>query len=569
MAGTDTRKKKLPKTTAKPATKTTGKTSPKTSAKPTKQSKSSTSKTTNKANITYDKKSNVISINPQETYQNLFNALDIESQGFITKKQIFAILLENGIQKYDPRIKDLTDHLRGFDDNQDIDEPTFQKIAAKNISILERVVKGNLVIPDFKTFTTVLEDIFNEVEQYIDGDVARYIPQLARVNPNLYAMTVCTVDGQMFMSGDHEVPYCIQSTSKPATSCMALELHGVEKVHTHVGREPSGRSFNEITLNRASLPHNPMINAGSIMCSSLIKPDAPLADRFDYVTETWRNLTGGARVGFNNSVYHSEKETADRNFALAHFMREVGAFPDDTSITDTLDLYFQMCSIEVTSSQQAIAAATFANAGVCPVTNQRVFGSENVKHCLSMMYSCGMYDFSGEYAFSVGLPAKSGVSGALMIVIPNVAGITIWSPRLDEMGNSVRGVEFSKRLVQKFNFHNYDSLVNIGKKIDPRRIQNEEHGVNVINLIWAASQGDLNEIRRLVSFGIDLNEGDYDKRTAIHLAAAEGHKHVIEYLMSKNCNLSPKDRWGTTPLADAIAHGHDDLANFIRKHGGV
>jgi len=342
-----------------------------------------------------------------------------------------------------------------------------------------------------------------------------------------------------------------------------MELNGMNKVHSHVGREPSGRVFNEITLNRSNLPHNPMINAGAIMCSSLIKPEESLADRFDHVMSVWKGLSGEVRPGYNNSVYHSEKATADRNFALAHFMKEMGSFPKNTSIHDTLDFYFQCCSIEVTAKSMATISATFANSGVCPITEKKVFSPETVKNCLSLMYSCGMYDFSGEFAFTVGVPAKSGVSGALMIVIPNVMGITVWSPRIDNMGNSVRGVNFCEELIKKFNFHNYDSLVGQSKKIDPRLDQKVHHVNQNYSLIWAACQGDLDEIKRLVAHGIDINEGDYDKRTAMHLAATEGHTEVVEYLLRHGAKANIMDRFGSTPLADAKINKHKDIIKII------
>merc|ERR1712110_567443 len=257
------------------------------------------------------------------------------------------------------------------------------------------------------------------------------------------------------------------------------------------------------------------------------------------------------RPGYNNSVYHSEKATADRNFALAHFMREMGSFPKNTRIHDTLDFYFQCCSIEVTSRSMATIAATFANSGICPISEKKVFSPETVKNCLSLMYSCGMYDFSGEFAFSVGVPAKSGVSGALMIVIPNVMGISVWSPRIDEMGNSVRGIDFCKELVKKYNFHNYDSLVGQSSKIDPRLDQKIMHINQNFSLIWAACQGDIDEIKRLYAHGVNLDQGDYDKRTALHLAATEGHLEVVKYLIHKGAKTNVKDRFGSTPLADA------------------
>jgi glutaminase len=178
-----------------------------------------------------------------------------------------------------------------------------------------------------------------------------------------------------------------------------------------------------------------------------------------------------------------------------------------------------------------------------------------------------MYDYSGEFAFSIGLPAKSGVSGALMLVVPQVMGICVWSPRLDALGNSVRGIEFSRQLVSRYNFHAYDGLVDGGGsgKRDPRLRKNQAALNDMIRLCWAASQGDLDEVRALIASGVDPNIGDYDGRTALHLAASEGHREVVAYLLNQGADPSPVDRWGGTPAADAKRGGHKDIADSLER----
>jgi len=197
-----------------------------------------------------------------------------------------------------------------------------------------------------------------------------------------------------------------------------------------------------------------------------------------------------------------------------------------------------------------------------------VFTPATVQSCLSLMSSCGMYDFSGEFAFTIGLPAKSGVSGALMLVIPGLMGICIWSPRLDEHGNSVRGIEFCRKLVAEYNVHVFDSLVT-GRgrtaKRDPRRKKNHSQIEGVVALTWAASQGDLNEVRALAAAGVDPGTADYDGRTALHLAAAEGQLDVVRYLLASRTDPQPVDRWGGTPLSDAESNGHTDVADLMRQ----
>jgi glutaminase len=312
-----------------------------------------------------------------------------------------------------------------------------------------------------------------------------------------------------------------------------------------------------------------MINAGAIMSGALIKPDLTMADRFDHVVNLWTDLAGGRRPGFSNATYLSERGTADRNFALGYFLREKKAFPPGTDLVAALEFYFQCCSMEMTAESMSMVAATLANGGVCPTTGKRVLQPGTVQKCLSLMYSCGMYDYSGAWAFHVGLPAKSGVSGAIMVVVPNVLGLCVWSPRLDPQGNSVRGIEFCKELVATFAFHNYDSLSASQDKVDPRRRAGEEQRDLVGDLCWAASEGDLGALRRIAARGASLCVADYDGRTPAHLAASEGHLHVLEFLADQGVELDPRDRWGNSPLDDARRERHADVERFLSERFGV
>jgi glutaminase len=389
-------------------------------------------------------------------------------EGIVRREALLEALKERGILEDDPRMKALFKAINGG--SPEISEAQFQILSDQAPGLLEQALTDGLAIPDFSTFAKELTAIFDEVNTIRMGKLPTYIPQLERVDPEKFAMSVCTVDGQRFSTGDCDDYFCVQSCSKPMTYCLALEEQGEDVVHSYVGREPSGKTFNELTLNTKGLPHNPMINAGAIMCGALIKKGGDASDRFDYVMEKWKTAAGGQKIGFNNAVYLSERQTADRNFALGYFMREKKAFPPDVELLDVLEFYFQCCSIETTTKSMAIIASTLANGGICPLTGVQVFSPGHVKNCLSLMLSCGMYDFSGEFAFTVGIPAKSGVSGAIMLAIPNVGGIAVWSPLLDELGNSVRGVEFCKRLVSRFKFHTFDSMLGLGDdRIDPRR----------------------------------------------------------------------------------------------------
>jgi glutaminase len=309
-----------------------------------------------------------------------------------------------------------------------------------------------------------------------------------------------------------------------------------------------------------------MINAGAIMVCSLIKPDLTVDQRLKHVINVWTRLCGNDRAAFNPEVYKSEPSA--RNMALSYYMLEQGAFPEDTDLYKTIEFYNKCCSIEMNVDQLAMAAASLANSGICPVTGDVIFSPGDVRDCLSLMLSCGMYDYSGEFAFLIGLPAKSGVSGAMMVVVPGLMGIAIYSPPLDSSGNPVRGIEFCKELVNVYSFHKYDHVIDpaIGKK-DPRQTRLRSRLEGMINLCWAASQGDLNEVRNLLALGISAEAENFDGRTALHLAAAEGHYKVVEYLLKMGSNPSAKDRWGHIPLDDALRGNHTRVAGLLRKKG--
>ena len=498
----------------------------------------------------------------------LFRSLDVHNVNQVFVTDVLDALSRAGLTKDDVRLRETMKGLERYSLRDQLSCQKFCELVRPNILLVQQALQDNVVIPDFVEFCAELERISEETKETLEGKVADYIPQLSRVDPELYAVALCTIDGQRFSIGDTKEDFCVQSACKPILYCLALEEHGEDYVHRYIGREPSGQVFNELTLSKDGKPHNPMINAGAIMSGSMVGANLDPAFRFDFVLERWRALCGGEKVGFDNLVYQSERKTADRNFALGYYMREHKAFPDNADMLQALEFYFQSCSIEVNVEKMSVLAATLANGGICPTNGERILKTKTVQHCLSLMVSCGMYDFSGEFAFTIGLPAKSGVSGILVIVIPNVMGMCIWSPRLDSRGNTVRGVEFCKELVKMFNFHNYDNLTGVSDKADPRlnRIQTM---ATVGQLIWAASKGDQGAIHRLVVRGFDQGAGDYDKRTPLHLAAAEGRENVVQYFLDNGAEVNPKDRWDGTPLDDAYRHGHKKVVKLLEAHGGV
>uniref|UniRef100_A0A4W4ENW5 glutaminase n=1 Tax=Electrophorus electricus TaxID=8005 RepID=A0A4W4ENW5_ELEEL len=433
-----------------------------------------------------------------------------------------------------------------------MDQELFRKCAANNIILLTEAFQKKFIIPDFMTFIANINQLYYSAQNQQGGQVANYIPQLAKFSPDLWGVSLCTVDGQRHSVGDTRVPFCLQSCIKPLEYALAIHESGTEKVHQYVGKEPSGVKFNKLNLNEDDKPHNPMVNAGAIVISSLIKPEVKKAEKFDYVSTT-QLMAGGEYVGFSNATFQSEKETGDRNFAIGYYLKEKKCFPQGADMIAALDFYFQLCSIEVTCESASIMAATLANGGICPITDKRVLSAEAVRNTLSLMHSCGMYDFSGQFAFHVGLPAKSGVSGAVLLVVPNIMGLMCWSPPVDRVGNSVRGIHFCQELVSLFNFHNYDNLRHFAKKLDPRRQAGHERNKAVIELMFAAYSGDVSALRRFALSAVDMELRDYDSRSALHVAAAEG-----------TCLLS--FRWGNTPLDDALQFSQDSVVEVLKQY---
>ena len=282
------------------------------------------------------------------------------------------------------------------------------------------------------------------------GRVATYIPELADADPDWFGICVATPDGHVYEAGDSRVPFTIQSISKPFAYGLALEDRGRAHVRGKVGVEPSGEAFNSIRLDAASgCPLNPMVNAGAIATTALVAGDSA-GDRLHRLLGTLA-LHAGRRLEVDLDVYRSERETGHRNRAIAHLLRNFSILEDDPE--DPLDLYFRQCSISVTCLDLSLMAATLANGGVNPLTRERAIRGELVPSVLSVMTTCGMYDYAGEWLYEIGLPAKSGVAGGVLAVLPGQLGIGVFSPPLDERGNSVRGVAVCRELSRDFELH--------------------------------------------------------------------------------------------------------------------
>jgi len=296
---------------------------------------------------------------------------------------------------------------------------------------------------------TFLDDCLAKFQPVRDGKVADYIPELAKTDPEAFGIAITTIDGFVHKVGDTETEFTIQSVSKAFVFALALEVCGYEKVSQTIGVEPSGEAFNSIRLSPDNRPFNPMVNAGAIACSGLIHEQ--LGD--DSYTAIRQKISdfAGRKLDIDEDVYASECETGDRNRAIAWLLKNNSRLPD--AVDEILDLYFKQCSLLVTATDISVMGATLANNGINPVTQARVVTPETCARVLSVMASSGMYDYSGEWLYRVGLPAKSGVGGGIVAVLPTELGLGTYSPRLDKLGNSVRGLEVCEHVSSHFGLH--------------------------------------------------------------------------------------------------------------------
>jgi glutaminase len=298
-----------------------------------------------------------------------------------------------------------------------------------------------------------LKDLHARLVPLLEGTVATYIPELAKANPQDFGICLITIDGQIYTAGAHDRQFTIQSMSKPFVYGLALREHGRDYVTRRVGVEPTGEAFNSIILDEEfNRPFNPMVNAGAIAVAGMV-PGADTEMRRVAMMRLFSDLAARP-LDMDEDVFASERDTGHRNRAIAYMMLNTGMITDPPE--DVLDLYFRQCSMLVTCRDMAMMAATLANCGTNPATGKQVFGPDQTREVLTVMSTCGMYDYAGQWAFDVGLPAKSGVSGGVFAVIPGQAGIAVYSPLLDRYGNSVRGIEAFKQIAQDFKLHGFE-----------------------------------------------------------------------------------------------------------------
>ncbi len=301
-------------------------------------------------------------------------------------------------------------------------------------------------------FKTIMQNNYDASRSINSGQLASYIPELAKINPDLFAISFLPVkncqkiiDANEINLGDFSRPFSLQSASKPFSYAYLSNLIGEKLVHKKIGVEPSGEVFNSIVEleKRHNRPFNPMINSGAIAIAGLLIDtlgDSALLKTLDFLSEL-----ANEKLKVNQSIFQSEKMTAHRNRSIAHLLRSFDIIGDQ--IEEALDLYFSLCSLEVNTKTLAKMALHLVD------DTSREFSPEIKRNTQSLMFTCGMYDSAGEWAFEVGIPGKSGVSGCLFATIPNAGALAIYSPRINDHGHTVRGEYFTRTTIKSLGWH--------------------------------------------------------------------------------------------------------------------
>lgn len=298
----------------------------------------------------------------------------------------------------------------------------------------------------------LLKQILNSCRPYIEkGKVASYIPELAKADTSKFGICLMRNDGKKQCAGDFDTAFTMQSIIKPIILLLALLDAGTEKISELVGVEATGKPFDAFNYSDQALKSehiNPMINTGAIALGTIIKGEN-YTEKFDRLLELTRRMADNPNLSMDENVYLSEKATGNKNRALAYMLKAYGMLEDN--VEDVLDFYFRACSVKATAVDLAKIAFVLANKGVNPETGERIFEAEYAKYVNAVMMTCGMYDGSGAFAVHVGVPAKSGVGGGIMAVVPGEMGIGLYSPALDDKGNSVAGIKALELLSKELN----------------------------------------------------------------------------------------------------------------------
>ena len=441
------------------------------------------------------------SANPSQWDRRAFDCIDCERRGYLLKHEILRHIESNGVSSH----IQLQSMIKALEGKGPTDPISLQEFAGLVLScnFVKKVFESRLIIPEYSAFHRNFWEVYREIKadgdgRYSKGTCADYIPSLGKADPSWFGTSFCSIHGQYSAFGDSMTKFSMQSVSKVAAYAMIYEIYAQKNggngdgVHEFVGAEPSGQRFNAAVFDKKGRPHNPMVNAGAIMVSTLLVHEGKTVEDFQ---KFYMSASCAPRADIDLPLYKEEAMTGCNNHALRSLMLARGVYPQKSRFEETrqladdgLDFYFVQCSMLVDCEGMARFGAMLANNGVNPSTNERIVSPATVKATISLMHSCGMYDGAGQFGKDHGAPTKSGVAGGLMTVIPGIGAIASFSPPLNDEGNCVRGIYVIEKLSEKYSninlFHKDFSKADMLKKPFETKIQ------TVVAACMAASCGD-------------------------------------------------------------------------------
>ncbi|KAJ8002964.1 hypothetical protein DPEC_G00164420 [Dallia pectoralis] len=488
------------------------------------------------------------------------------SEGRVSMNQFFESVWNTGLHRTDPRIKDCYFHMRKLQDaDGTVDRNTFQRCVTGYVSLILKALQGRFVIPDFATFTDETQKLFIKCKQMSS------VKEKDRGDNTKWGVSICTVDGQRLSLGDWAEPCVLGEVSWPLVYGLAIDQLGVEAVHRYVGIEEFSKFDSPFALTKQGVPPSPFFETGAIITTSLLQLAACVGaeevEKYESVLNAVKKLCNKEHANLNCTSYQTLRKDSIRLHSLSFYLQEKKCFPENVDINASLDLMMQCASTEVTCESGAAMAASLANGGICPLSCDQVLSPLATKSMLSLMQVAGMNDYSRMFHFKTSVPAKSSKSGVMLAVVPGVLGLMCWSPDLDCFGNCRKAVQFCEDLISTFQLHSFDIRTPFRQVLAYRQWKAESEGYQITNVLLAAFKGDMQSLQRYFLTGADVNAVDYDGRSALHVAASEGHSEIIRFLVENTgASYSLKDRSGNTPMQEAIKYSHEPAALLLKKY---
>ncbi|XP_075884840.1 glutaminase liver isoform, mitochondrial isoform X2 [Nelusetta ayraudi] len=491
------------------------------------------------------------------------------SDGRISVSQFLEAIWSSGLQKSDPRLRECSVHLRKLQDAAGtVDRNAFHRCVTGFVSLILKALQGRLVVPDFTTFAEETQKLFSRCRQLTSVQEKEQEP----VDSTKWAVALCTVDGQRLSLGDWAGLLPLAEVSWPLVYGAAVDLLGSDLVHRYVGVDGFSVYNSPFTLTKTGIPHSPLVETGAIVTTSLLQLAGRLSaeeeEKYDSMLNIIRRLCNKEHVSLNCSSYQRSRESSARLQTLSFYLQEKKCFPEKVDVNAALDLMLQCSSTEVTCQSGAAMAASLANGGLCPLSGDQVLSPVATRSMLSMMQVAGMRDYSATFHYKTSVPAMASCGGALLAVVPGVLGVMAFSPEPDACGNPWRAVHFCQELISRFQLHSFDIRTPFRQILAYRQWKAESEGYQIMNILLAAFRGDVQTLRRYFLSGVDVNAVDYDGRSALHVAAAEGHTEVIRFLLENaSADASLRDRWGSSPLQEARRHRKEAVVELLQGGG--